>query len=139
PSHHAGGAVAAWVRDLDTPLPHLPPALAERLEQVGPREPLSPHRPPAPPPAAPCPPRCPASTPRCPTCHRPSPSGWSRSARPSPSATSSTPKLASRYSVPWQIHSRVFGSYRFSQRIQATKANDRRSAWWEARWTSSSS
>jgi hypothetical protein len=41
PSHHAGGAVAAWVRDLDTPLPNLPPALAERLEQVGPAEPLS--------------------------------------------------------------------------------------------------
>ena len=41
PSHHAGGAVAAWVRDLDTPLPELPPALAERLEQVGPAEPLS--------------------------------------------------------------------------------------------------
>jgi hypothetical protein len=41
PSHHPGGAVAAWVRDLDTPLPTLPPALAERLEQVGPAEPLS--------------------------------------------------------------------------------------------------
>jgi hypothetical protein len=41
PSHHPGGAVAAWVRDLDTRLPELPPAIAERLEQVGPAEPLS--------------------------------------------------------------------------------------------------
>jgi hypothetical protein len=41
PSQHAGGAVAAWVRDLDTPLPELPFAIRERLEQVGPAEPLS--------------------------------------------------------------------------------------------------
>jgi hypothetical protein len=41
PSHHPGGAVAAWVRGLDAPLPLLPAAVAERLEQVGPAEPLT--------------------------------------------------------------------------------------------------
>jgi hypothetical protein len=41
PSHHPGGAVAAWVRGLDAPLPRLPAALSERLEQVGPAEPLT--------------------------------------------------------------------------------------------------
>ena len=41
PSQHAGGAVAAWVRGLDAPLPELPQAVAERLEQVGPAEPLT--------------------------------------------------------------------------------------------------
>jgi hypothetical protein len=41
PSHHAGGAVAAWVRDLDARLPELPAAISERLEQVGPAEPLT--------------------------------------------------------------------------------------------------
>jgi hypothetical protein len=41
PTHHPGGAVAAWVRDLDTRLPELPPAISERLEQVGPAEPLT--------------------------------------------------------------------------------------------------
>jgi hypothetical protein len=41
PSHHAAGAVTAWVRDLDAPLPELPFAIRERLEQVGPAEPLS--------------------------------------------------------------------------------------------------
>ena len=74
-------------------------------------------------PAAPWPPGC-ATSPRCPTCHRPSPSGWSRSARPSLSPTS-TPKLASRYSV--RGHTRV----RFiplQPEDPATKANDRRSA-----------
>jgi hypothetical protein len=40
PSHHPGGAVAAWVRDLDTPLPQLPVTIGQRLEQVGPAEPL---------------------------------------------------------------------------------------------------
>jgi hypothetical protein len=33
--------VAAWVRGLDAPLPLLPAAVAERLEQVGPAEPLT--------------------------------------------------------------------------------------------------
>jgi hypothetical protein len=33
--------VAAWVRDLDTRLPELPAAIRERLEQVGPAEPLT--------------------------------------------------------------------------------------------------
>jgi hypothetical protein len=33
--------VAAWVRDLDAPLPELPAAISERLEQVGPAEPLT--------------------------------------------------------------------------------------------------
>jgi hypothetical protein len=32
PSHHPGGAVAAWVRDLETPLPVMPVAIRERLE-----------------------------------------------------------------------------------------------------------
>jgi hypothetical protein len=41
PSQHPGGAVAAWVRDLDTPLPRLPAGIRERLEQVGPAEPLA--------------------------------------------------------------------------------------------------
>ena len=41
PSHHPGGAVAAWVRDLGAPLPGLPAAVSERLEQVGPAEPLT--------------------------------------------------------------------------------------------------
>ena len=41
PSHHPGGAVAAWVRDLDTRLPELSPVIAQRLEQVGPAEPLT--------------------------------------------------------------------------------------------------
>jgi hypothetical protein len=41
PTHHPGGAVAAWVRDLDSRLPELPPAVAERLEQVGPAEPFT--------------------------------------------------------------------------------------------------
>jgi hypothetical protein len=41
PIHHPGGAVAAWVRDLDSRLPELPPAIAERLEQVGPAEPFT--------------------------------------------------------------------------------------------------
>jgi hypothetical protein len=41
PSHHPGGAVAAWVRDLDTRLPELSPAIGQRLEQVGPAEPLT--------------------------------------------------------------------------------------------------
>jgi hypothetical protein len=40
PSHHAAGAVTAWVRDLDASLPELPFAIRERLEQVGPAEPL---------------------------------------------------------------------------------------------------
>jgi hypothetical protein len=40
PSQHAGGAVSAWVRDLDAPLPRLPFPILERLEQVGPAEPL---------------------------------------------------------------------------------------------------
>jgi hypothetical protein len=33
--------VAAWVRDLDTPLPQLPMTIGQRLEQVGPAEPLA--------------------------------------------------------------------------------------------------
>jgi len=33
--------VAAWVRDLDTRLPEVPAAVAQRLEQVGPAEPLT--------------------------------------------------------------------------------------------------
>jgi hypothetical protein len=41
PSQHPGGAVAAWVRDLDSPLPQLPGGVRERLEQVGPAEPLA--------------------------------------------------------------------------------------------------
>ena len=41
PTHHPGGAVAAWVRDLDTRLPELSPAIGQRLEQVGPAEPLT--------------------------------------------------------------------------------------------------
>jgi hypothetical protein len=41
PSHHPGGAVAAWVRDLDTRLPELSPVIGQRLEQVGPAEPLT--------------------------------------------------------------------------------------------------
>jgi hypothetical protein len=41
PSHHPGGAVAAWVRDLDARLPELPFAVRERLEQIGPAEPLT--------------------------------------------------------------------------------------------------
>jgi Bifunctional DNA primase/polymerase, N-terminal len=40
PSRHAEGAVAVWVRDLDARLPQLPFAIRERLEQVGPAEPL---------------------------------------------------------------------------------------------------
>jgi hypothetical protein len=41
PTPHPGGAVAAWVRDLDAPLPELPAAVGRRLEQVGPAEPLT--------------------------------------------------------------------------------------------------
>ena len=34
--------MAAWVRDLDTPLPQLPMTIGgQRLEQVGPAEPLA--------------------------------------------------------------------------------------------------
>ena len=41
PSRHPGGAVAAWVRDLDAPLPAAPPALLERLELGSPSWPES--------------------------------------------------------------------------------------------------
>jgi len=41
PSRHAGGAVSAWVRDLDAPLPAAPAAVLERLEPAGPAWPES--------------------------------------------------------------------------------------------------
>jgi hypothetical protein len=41
PSRHPGGAVAAWVRDLDAPLPPAPAALQERLELGSPSWPES--------------------------------------------------------------------------------------------------
>ena len=40
PRPQTRGALAARGRDLDTPLPQLPATIAERLEQVGPAEPL---------------------------------------------------------------------------------------------------
>jgi hypothetical protein len=42
PSRHASGAVSAWVRDLDAPLPPVPDAVLERLEAAGPAWPASP-------------------------------------------------------------------------------------------------
>jgi hypothetical protein len=36
PSRHASGAVAAWVRDLDVPLPAAPAAIRARLDLPGP-------------------------------------------------------------------------------------------------------
>jgi hypothetical protein len=50
PSRHPTGAVAAWVRDLDTPLPEVPAALLERLELGGPAWPESSPASPDPPP-----------------------------------------------------------------------------------------
>jgi len=50
PSRHATGAVSAWVRDLDAPLPAAPDAVLERLlEPAGPAWPESPPAGPVPP------------------------------------------------------------------------------------------
>jgi len=50
PSRHASGAVSAWVRDLDAPLPAAPDAVLERLlEPAGPAWPESPPAGPVPP------------------------------------------------------------------------------------------
>jgi Bifunctional DNA primase/polymerase, N-terminal len=49
PSRHASGAVSAWVRGLDTPLPDAPAAVRERLELAGPARPASPPAGPVPP------------------------------------------------------------------------------------------
>ena len=49
PSRHASGAVSAWVRDLDAPLPAAPDAILERLVPGGPAWPESPPAGPVPP------------------------------------------------------------------------------------------
>jgi hypothetical protein len=41
PSRHASGAVSAWVRDLDAPLPAPPDAVLERLEAAAPTAPYA--------------------------------------------------------------------------------------------------
>ncbi len=42
PSRHATGRRYRWVRDLDTPIPEVPPALRERLERPAPAQPARP-------------------------------------------------------------------------------------------------
>jgi Bifunctional DNA primase/polymerase, N-terminal len=41
PSRHASGRRYRWVRDLDTPIPEVPPALRERLERPQPAQPTA--------------------------------------------------------------------------------------------------
>jgi hypothetical protein len=102
PSRHASGAVSAWVRDLDAPLPPVPDAVLERLEAAGPAWPASP-------PAGPVPPRPTPPPPRWP---------WRRSLS-SPAFPSQS---ASRYFVARNIHSSPFGAYSLSPRNQPSPA-----------------
>jgi hypothetical protein len=43
PSRHASGERYRWVRDLDAPIPQVPPALRERLERPPPAQPAGRH------------------------------------------------------------------------------------------------